>query len=268
MAATVSVSGSTVTYDAAPHGATATTNPAGLAVTVTYNGSATPPTNAGTYTVVATITASGYTGTASSTLVINKATPRITWSSPAAVEEGTALSGAQLNAAGSIPGTLSYSPSAGFVPSVGSNALSVTFTPADSANWNNASASVSLTVNAKAVTGGGGGEPTPEPTPAPTVKNLVLGFSMSSSKISKADLVKIANASLDNPDSVITIVGYAQPSGNKAADLKLSRARANAVKAQILALNPDANITIIAKGSAINKTCKKTLNKCAIVSVA
>ena len=262
--ATVTVTGPTYTYDAAPHGATATTNPAGLAVTVTYNGSTTPPTNAGTYTVVATVTTSGYTGTATSTLVINKATPTITWSSPAAVDEGTALSGAQLNAAGSIPGTLSYSPSAGFVPPVGSNTLSVTFTPTDSANWNNASKSVSLTVNAAAV------EPEPEPTPAPapTIKNLVLGFALSSAKISKADLAKIANASLDNPDVVITIVGYAQPSGNKAADLKLSRARANAVKAQILALNPDAIIKIVAKGSTINKTCKKTLNKCAIVSVA
>ena len=263
--ATVSVTGPTYTYDAAPHGASATTNPAGLAVTVTYNGSTTPPTNAGTYTVVATVTASGYTGTATSTLVINKATPTISWGSPAAVDEGTALSGAQLNAVGSIPGTLSYSPSAGFVPGAGTAGLSVTFTPTDSANWNNASKSVSLTVNAKAVVTP---EPTPDPKPAPAVKNLVLGFSLSSAKISKADLAKIANASLDNPDAVITIVGYAQPSGNKAADLKLSRARANAVKAQILALNPDAVIKIIAKGSAINKTCKKTLNKCAIVSVA
>jgi outer membrane protein OmpA-like peptidoglycan-associated protein len=263
--ATVSVTGPTYTYDAAPHGASATTNPAGLAVTVTYNGSTTPPTNAGTYTVVATVTASGYTGTASSTLVINKATPTIIWSSPAAVDEGTALSGAQLNAAGSIPGTLSYSPSAGFVPGAGTAGLSVTFTPTDSANWNNASKSVSLTVNAKAVVTP---EPTPDPKPAPKVKNLVLGFSLSSAKISKADLAKIANASLDNPEAVITIVGYAQPSGNKAADLKLSRARANAVKAQILALNPDAVIKIVAKGSTINKTCKKTLNKCAIVSVA
>ena len=259
--ATVSVNSSTVTYNGASHGVTATTSPAGLAVTITYNGSTTQPTNAGTYAVVATITSAGYTGTATGTLVINKATPTIAWSSPASVEEGTTLSGAQLNAVGSVPGTLTYSPAAGYTPSVGSNTLSVTLNPTDSTNWNNASASVVLSVTATAV------EPTPDPAPAPVLKNLVLSFKLSSAKISAADLAKITEAALDNIDAVITIVGYAQPSGNKAADLKLSRARANAVKAQILALYPDATITIIAKGSTINKACKKSLNKCAIVSV-
>ena len=259
--ATISVTSSTVTYNGASHGVTATTSPAGLAVTITYNGSTTQPTNAGTYAVVATITSAGYTGTATGTLVINKATPTIAWSSPASVEEGTTLSGAQLNAVGSVPGTLTYSPAAGYTPSVGSNTLSVTLNPTDSTNWNNASASVVLSVTATAV------EPTPDPAPAPVLKNLVLSFKLSSAKISAADLAKISAAALDNVEAVITIVGYAQPSGNKAADLKLSRARANAVKAQILALYPDATITIIAKGSAINKACKKSLNKCAIVSV-
>lgn len=44
----------TVTYDGLPHSLTAVPSIAGVPVKVTYNGSVTPPTNAGVYTVVAT----------------------------------------------------------------------------------------------------------------------------------------------------------------------------------------------------------------------
>lgn len=62
-----------VTYDGKPHAASATTDPAGLAVTITYNGSPTPPTAAGSYTVTATVTEAGYLGTATGTLALHKA---------------------------------------------------------------------------------------------------------------------------------------------------------------------------------------------------
>src|SRR5207249_3811297 len=52
---------------------TATTNPAGLSVSFTYNGSQTPPTNAGSYTVVGTINDANYQGSATGTLTINQA---------------------------------------------------------------------------------------------------------------------------------------------------------------------------------------------------
>lgn len=52
-----------------------TTNPLGLNTSVTYNGSATPPTNAGSYAVIATITDPNYTGNTAGTFVIAKATP-------------------------------------------------------------------------------------------------------------------------------------------------------------------------------------------------
>ena len=57
-----------------------TTSPSGLTggVAVTYNGSATPPTNAGSYTVVATLTDPNYQGSATGTLVITKADQTIT----------------------------------------------------------------------------------------------------------------------------------------------------------------------------------------------
>ena len=58
-------------YDGTPKAATATTsNPAGLNVTITYNGSTTAPTNVGTYNVVATVDNPNYQGSATGTLVI------------------------------------------------------------------------------------------------------------------------------------------------------------------------------------------------------
>jgi len=58
------------TYDGTPKAATATTSPAGKSVGFSYSPSD-PPVNAGSYVVVATITDSNFTGTASGTLVIN-----------------------------------------------------------------------------------------------------------------------------------------------------------------------------------------------------
>ncbi|MBO9522659.1 MAG: PxKF domain-containing protein [Nocardioidaceae bacterium] len=54
--AVLSLSNLAHTYDGLPHGATVTTNPAGLGtVTVTYDGSSTVPTDAGSYAVHATL---------------------------------------------------------------------------------------------------------------------------------------------------------------------------------------------------------------------
>ena len=82
------------------------------------------------------------------TLVVNKATPTITWNNPADIQYGTALSGAQLNATASVPGALVYTPAAGTVPPAGSNVLLVNFTPTDSVNYNTASRTVLLNVSA------------------------------------------------------------------------------------------------------------------------
>ena len=86
------------------------------------------------------------TATATTTLTVNKGTPVITWSYPAPVEAGASLGSAQLNATANIPGTFAYAPAAGTVEStVGTAALSVTFTPTD-ANYNVAQATVPLNV--------------------------------------------------------------------------------------------------------------------------
>jgi hypothetical protein len=60
----------TQVYDGTPKSVTVTTIPLGLSVSVTYNGLPTAPTSDGSYAVVATITDSNYTGTASGTFVI------------------------------------------------------------------------------------------------------------------------------------------------------------------------------------------------------
>ncbi len=87
------------------------------------------------------------TATATVTLVVNKATPAITWATPAAIAYGTALSATQLNATATVAGTFAYSPAAGTVLAAGSQTLTTTFTPTDTVDYTTATASVVLTVN-------------------------------------------------------------------------------------------------------------------------
>lgn len=68
--ATVTLSNLNQTYDGTQKPVTVTTNPTGLAVAVTYNGSATVPSQPGSYAVVATVNETNYQGSASDTLVI------------------------------------------------------------------------------------------------------------------------------------------------------------------------------------------------------
>jgi hypothetical protein len=83
--ATVALSNLTQTYDGTAKSVSVTTAPPGLAAAVTYNGVTTAPTNAGSYTVVATVTDPNYQGAATNTLAIVQAsgtipTLRILWS--------------------------------------------------------------------------------------------------------------------------------------------------------------------------------------------
>ncbi len=90
---TVTLAGLSQTYDGTPRAVTTTTAPnAGLTTSLTYNGSPTAPTNAGTYTVVATVTQAGYSGSASGTLVVSKAAATVTVSNLAQTYDGTAKS--------------------------------------------------------------------------------------------------------------------------------------------------------------------------------
>ncbi|MBL7939758.1 MAG: S8 family serine peptidase [Flavobacteriales bacterium] len=75
---TITTNSCTQTYNGSARTVTVTTSPAGLATTVTYNGSTTAPVNAGSYAVVATVNNPNYTGTASATMVIQKASAVVT----------------------------------------------------------------------------------------------------------------------------------------------------------------------------------------------
>jgi hypothetical protein len=75
--ATIQLGGLEQTYDGTPKSVTATTMPEELAVAVTYDGSPTAPTSAGTYEVHAVIDDPNYEGSNSGTLVIDKASATI-----------------------------------------------------------------------------------------------------------------------------------------------------------------------------------------------
>jgi hypothetical protein len=85
--------------------------------------------------------------TGSAPVIVTAGAPTITWATPAPIVVGTALSSLQLNATASVPGTFVYTPSAGFVPPVGTEILMATFTPSDPIDYTSASALVTLIVN-------------------------------------------------------------------------------------------------------------------------
>jgi hypothetical protein len=62
------------------------------------------------------------------------------------MNEGTPLSGTQLSATASVPGTFTYSPAAGTILDVGTLTLSASFLPADAANYTTAGATVRVNV--------------------------------------------------------------------------------------------------------------------------
>ncbi len=79
-------------------------------------------------------------------IVVTKATPVLSWPTPADIIYGAELGDAQLNASAPVPGRFDYSPAHGEVLSPGTHTLSVTFTPADSASYATAETTVPLAV--------------------------------------------------------------------------------------------------------------------------
>lgn len=94
-----------------------------------------------------------------------KHNPTITWAQPAAITQGTALSGTQLNATANVPGTFTFSPAAGTVLPTGTATLNCTFTPTDTTAYNTATATVSITVNASTLI---------VPVVCPALNNLIV----------------------------------------------------------------------------------------------
>ncbi len=100
------------TYSDSAEAATATTVPSGLAVSFTYNGSATVPTAAGTYTVVATINDPNYQGSATGTLVISKGSASITLGNLSQTYTGSAEAAMATTTPSGLAVTFTYNGSA------------------------------------------------------------------------------------------------------------------------------------------------------------
>ncbi len=101
--ATITLSGLAQIYDGTVRVVTAVTNPPGIAVSITYNGGATPPTAGGTYAVVATITDPNYSGSSSATMTIAAASQTITLGAPPALAFGGAPATVIATASSGLP---------------------------------------------------------------------------------------------------------------------------------------------------------------------
>jgi len=90
---------------------------ASVAGTFVYTPAAATILNAGTQTLSVSFTPTDTThynpASATVSLTVNKATPTITWATPAAITAGTALSATQLDATASVAGTFAYNPASG-----------------------------------------------------------------------------------------------------------------------------------------------------------
>jgi hypothetical protein len=70
-----------------------------------------------------------------------------TWTNPAPIIYGAALTSIQLDATVNIPGNYAYNPTNGAVLNTGTNTLSIIFTPTDTVDYNSVTDSVSLVVS-------------------------------------------------------------------------------------------------------------------------
>jgi uncharacterized protein YfiM (DUF2279 family) len=148
---TVSLGSLNQTYDGSAKAATATTTPGGLAVSFTYNGSATVPTSAGSYTVVGTINDVNYQGSATDTLVINKASAAVTLGSLSQTYDGSAKAATATTTPTGLAVSFTYNGSATVPTGAGSYAVVGTINDAnyqgnatDTLVINKASAAVTL----------------------------------------------------------------------------------------------------------------------------
>jgi len=162
-AQTISVTSivSPVTYGIPPITLAATAS-SGLAVSYTYvSGPGSVSAGVLTVTGVGTITINAnQAGNANYLaasqvqfqIVVTKASPVISWATPAAIGYGTALSATQLDAVvtgvggSTLAGSSVYTPAAGAILPVGADTLTVTFTPANPADYTTATGIVTLIV--------------------------------------------------------------------------------------------------------------------------
>jgi hypothetical protein len=125
----------TSVYDGTPRPALLQTHPAGLDFTVTYNGSATPPTEPGVYPAIATVVDANYEASWSFSYQVERARPVLTWNIPPSVAVGTPLAPIVATASASVVGTFEYFPLHLTPTELGPVRVSATFTPADTVHY-------------------------------------------------------------------------------------------------------------------------------------
>ena len=122
-AATVTLGSLAQAYTGATKSATATTTPSGLTVDFTYDGSASAPTNVGSYAVVGTINSTNYSGSSTGTLVISKGAATVTLGSLAQAYSGSAISATATTVPSGLTVDFTYDGSASAPTNVGSYAV-------------------------------------------------------------------------------------------------------------------------------------------------
>ena len=135
---TITASTLTQTYNGTARTVGVTVVPAGVPYTVTYNGSATAPVNAGSYPVVVTANDPNYLGTASATLMVQKATAQVTLASLTQTYSAASKSVGVTVVPAGLPYTVTYNGSATLPVNAGSYAVLVTVNTANYAGTANA----------------------------------------------------------------------------------------------------------------------------------
>jgi hypothetical protein len=126
LAASVTLQNLSQTYNGSPRSATAVTTPGGLSVSFTYDGSATAPTNAGSYAVVATVTDPNYQGSANGTLVVGKATAGVTLGNLTPTYDGSPKAATATTTPAGLSVSFTYNGSATVPTTAGSYAVVAT----------------------------------------------------------------------------------------------------------------------------------------------
>src|SRR5207249_3411538 len=140
--ATITLSNLTQTYNGSPKPPTATTSPAGLSDATTYNTSPPAPTDAGSYSVIASLNDPNYTASnATGTLTINKATATITLSNLTQGYDGSPKPATATTSPAGLSGvSITYNGSSTAPTNIGSYAVVASLNNANYTNSNATSA--------------------------------------------------------------------------------------------------------------------------------
>jgi hypothetical protein len=126
--AVINIDNNVHTYDGSTKAVTVTTVPAGLSTTVTYDGNAQPPVNAGSYQVTVTVNDPNYQGTVDGTLVINKAAAIVAVSDTVQVYDGTPKSATVATTPAGLSVSAAYNKNPAGATAAGTYDLMVTVT--------------------------------------------------------------------------------------------------------------------------------------------